>query len=118
MHAYLADDFVHGGAVGGTGAGDWPRSDWKALMDGEGRRSVRSRGREREVVLGLASDGPPKGLCGGVGGLPQKAQLLDLWYKMIFCWAYNIFNKIFTLYLILVEMVRACGTCIKSNDLV
>ena len=48
MHAYLADDFVHGGAVGGTGAGDWPRSDWKALMDGEGRRSVRSRGRERE----------------------------------------------------------------------
>ena len=34
MHAYLADDFVHGGAVGGTGAGDWPRSDWKALMDG------------------------------------------------------------------------------------
>ena len=22
MHAYLADDFVHGGAVGGRGAGD------------------------------------------------------------------------------------------------
>jgi hypothetical protein len=30
MQGYLADDFVHGSAVGGRGADGWPRSDWGA----------------------------------------------------------------------------------------
>ena len=64
MYGYLADDFVHGGAVGGMGAGDWPRSDWKANVGdrpgtakrrgGRGRSSARRPGTEQR--------------CGGADG--------------------------------------------------